>query len=77
MPNSNKQNRRTVTSVPGCHLNRGYNNHGDETRNNVGNEDSSSCSGSAAEYSADYGYGPGGVEGGGDTEGFGGTLTIR
>ena len=68
-----KHNRTTLTSAPGCHLNRGYNEHGDETRSNVANDDSSSCD------SADYGYGPGedGVEGRGEIEGFGGTLTIR
>ena len=62
-----------------CHLNRGFNDHGDEVRHNVGNDDSSSCSASAAGDSADYGYGPSGdgVGGRGDNEGFGGTLTIR
>ena len=63
-----------------CHLNRGFSDHGDEAARNIGaNDDSSSCSASAAGDSADYGYGPGGdgVGGRSDNEGFGGTLTIR
>ena len=62
-----------------CHHNRGFSHHGDEARHNVANDDSSSCSASAAGDAEDYGYGPGGdgVAGRGDNEGFGGTLTIR
>ena len=73
------EQNRTAATVSACHLNRGFSHHGEEARHNVANDDSSSCSASAAGDAEDYGYGPGGegVGGRSDNEGFGGTLTIR